>query len=278
MGKIIWLASFPKSGNTWLRAFLHNLLLNPDKPVYINDLNTFCVGESARGHYERFLAGPWPEWTDSQVAEARPKVHKALTGLSPDNVFVKTHCALALDHGHPTVNLEETAGAIYIVRNPLDVTVSVTHHMDMTIDQAMVAMANPDGRTTTKEKFVTEPRGSWSNHVGSWTARPHSTLLVVRYEDMLGKPDETFGRVVRFLGLDPPPARVKNAIAMSSFDVLQAQERRWGFVERGDRTDMFFREGRAGQWKDVLGRDQVAQIVAAQREQMARFGYIPQGF
>ncbi|MGH6718604.1 MAG: sulfotransferase domain-containing protein [Alphaproteobacteria bacterium] len=277
MGKIIWLASFPKSGNTWVRAFLRNLLLNPDKPVYINDLGTFCMGESTRKNFDPFLEGPWRAWTDPAVAEARPKVHAALTGLSPDSVFVKTHCALAMDHGHPTVNLEQTAGAIYIVRNPLDITVSLTHHTGMTVDQAIVAMANPEGRTKTKEKFVTEPRGSWSNHVASWTGRPHPGLLVVRYEDMLEGPDAAFGRVVRFLGLDPPPVRFKNAINMSSFDVLQAQEQRWGFVERGSTSKMFFRAGRAGQWKEALTPAQIAQVIAAHRAEMARFGYLPSG-
>jgi hypothetical protein len=278
MGKIIWLASFPKSGNTWLRAFLHNLLLNPDKPVYINELDTFSTSESARKHYEPFLEGPWQDWADPEVAAARIKVHAALTGLSLDNVFVKTHCALAIDHGHPTVNLDETAGAIYIVRNPLDVTISLTHHTGMTVDQTIQAMANPEGRTRTEEKYVTEPRGSWSNHVASWTHRPHPGLLVVRYEDMLEKPDEAFGRVARFLGLDPPTVRFKNAINMSSFKVLRTQEERWGFVERSPNAAMFFREGRAGQWQEALAPEQVARVIAAHRQQMARFGYPPPGF
>lgn len=70
MGKIIWLASYPKSGNTWTRAFLHNLLLNPDKLVYINDLDTFCAGESTTANYKLHLDTPFATWTEEDGARA----------------------------------------------------------------------------------------------------------------------------------------------------------------------------------------------------------------
>jgi hypothetical protein len=278
MGKIIWLASYPKSGNTWTRAFLHNLLLNPDKPVYINDLDTFCVGESATGYYKLFLDTPLETWTEEDVAATRAKVHAKLTEASSDNVFVKTHCALASDHGHPTVNLEVTAGAIYIVRNPLDVAISAAHHNGLSLDQSIRLLAKPDARSKTGEKHVHEFRGSWSQHVASWTARPHPTLHVMRYEDMLTKPRETFGRLAKFLGLDPPEARLQNAINMSSFEVLREQERRWGFREKSEHADAFFRAGGADQWKGKLSPKQIALTINMHRQQMMRFGYMPPGY
>lgn len=278
MGKIIWLASYPKSGNTWTRAFLHNLLLKPDKPVYINDLDTFCVGESGTAYFKLFLETPRETWTEDDVARARPLVHAKLTEASVDNVFVKTHCALAKDHGHPTVNLEVTAGAIYIVRNPLDVVLSAAHHNGLSVAQSIRLMAKPDARSKTNDKHVHEFRGSWSQHVASWTAQAHPTLHVMRYEDMLAKPRDAFGGLVRFLGLNPPEARIQNAINMSSFEVLREQEKRWGFREKSEHADAFFRSGRSEQWKDKLTRDQIALMVSAHRQQMARFGYVPAGF
>jgi uncharacterized protein (DUF924 family) len=278
MGKIIWLASYPKSGNTWTRAFLHNLLINPDKPIYINDLDTFCVGESGTGYYKLFLDTPREQWTEDDVARTRPQVHVKLTEASPDNVFVKTHCALTSDHGHPTVNLEVTAGAIYIVRNPLDVVLSAAHHNGLSINRSIRLMSKPNARSKTNDKHVHEFRGSWSQHVSSWTARPHPTLHVMRYEDMLATPRETFARLAKFLGLDPPEPRMQKAIAMSSFEVLKEQERRWGFREKTEHADAFFRAGTSEQWKDKLTRDQVAAMVNHHRQQMMRFGYVPPGF
>ena len=278
MGNLIWLASFPKSGNTWLRAFLHNLLLNPDKPIYINDLDTFCLGESALSHFKKFDPRPYTEYTEQDVAKLRPQVHRKFTTASPDSVFVKTHNALLVDHGLPVITLEVTAGTIYVMRNPLDVTISLAHHLAIPIEGAIRSMALPGTRTKNSEKFVYELRGSWSQHVASWTARPHPALHVVRYEDMIERPEQTFAGVARFLGLNPPRARLLSAINMASFPVLKEQERQHGFREKPDHAEAFFREGKAGQWKTKLAREQVAAVVRIHRQQMTRFGYVPPGF
>jgi hypothetical protein len=100
----------------------------------------------------------------------------------------------------------------------------------------------------------------------------------MRYEDMLEKPLSTFGGLVKFLGIDAPRARIERAIKLSSFRVLQEQERRHGFRERSPVAAAFFREGKAGQWRKALSREQAAAIVAAHRPQMERFGYVPEGF
>ena len=91
MGALIWLASYPKSGNTWTRAFLHNLLKNPDKPADINQLNQFCLGEDRAELYRQFTDRPLTELTPAEVSAIRPKVHELLTHSFPDSVFVKTH-------------------------------------------------------------------------------------------------------------------------------------------------------------------------------------------
>ncbi|MEE8535288.1 MAG: sulfotransferase domain-containing protein, partial [Kiloniellales bacterium] len=119
---------------------------------------------------------------------------------------------------------------------------------------------------------------SWSNHVRSWTQTENPWLMVLRYEDMLDSPQKSFGRVARFLGLDPPRDRLKRAIKFSSFKVLRRQEDRHGFRERSEKAKNFFRKGTSGQWKTALTAEQVARIVGDQRQQMQRFGYLPPGF
>jgi hypothetical protein len=277
MGNLIWLASYPKSGNTWLRAFLHNLLRNPDKPFDINKLTSFSAVDSLADWYRHFETRPAVELAPQDVARLRPRVHRLMTTASRDNVFVKTHNALAEDFGVPTVTLEVTAGAIYIVRNPLDVAVSYSHHLGASIDHTIELMARPGARTVNTEDWVTEKMGSWSEHVASWTAKAHPTLHVLRYEDMHAAPERIFGGVARFLGLSPPRERLMKAIRLSSFEVLAEQERRHGFREKSVAAERFFRAGKAGQWRDVLSEGQVRAIVAAHREQMARFGYLPEG-
>ena len=273
MGKLIWLASYPKSGNTWLRAFLHNLLRNPDTPFDINELRSFCVVDSVAELYARIDPRPPLELGPQGVAMLRPRVHRFITTASPDDVFVKTHNARLADFGVPTVTAEVTAGMIYVVRNPLDVAVSFAHHLGASLDDAIALMNEPGARTPITAEWVGELLGSWSEHVASWTAASAPTLHVMRYEDMHAKPVKTFAAVARFLGLDPPRERVEKAIRASAFRVLQDQEDRHGFVEKSRAADRFFREGMTGGWRRALNPAQVAQLALAHRDQMTRFGY-----
>ncbi len=275
MGGILWLASYPKSGNTWLRAFLHNFMRNPDQPYDINKLMEFTAGESQTVLYRKFDPRPWTEYSLDDVARLRPLVHRELTKAFPDTVFAKTHNALLEDRGHPTVNLEVTAGAIYVVRNPLDVAISYSHHLGITIDEVIKVMATKGAMTTPSEKHVYEFMSSWSQHVESWTGKPNPRLLVLRYEDMLESPFKSFGAVAKFLGINAPRDRLDKAIKQSSFKVLKNQEKAKGFIERPAKAESFFRKGEAGQWRHDLTPEQVKQIVSDHREQMDRFGYVP---
>jgi hypothetical protein len=275
MGAIIWLASYPKSGNTWLRAFLHNLLRNPQEGYDINKLDEFTIGESAYEWYRRFDERPAQAYSDAEVAALRPKVHRFLTTIFPDSIFVKTHCAVMEDHGFPTVTFEVTAGAIYVVRNPLDVAISYAHHFGLSLDAMIHYMAKQRAQIWASNNHVCELLGSWSEHVESWTSKPSSGLHVVRYEDMLMKPQIAFGEIVRFLGLKVPLKRLERAIARSSFRVLQEQERRHGFKEKSEFAERFFREGKSGEWRRLLTPEQIDRVVTAHSLQMKRFGYLP---
>jgi hypothetical protein len=277
MAGIIWLASYPKSGNTWLRAFLHNFLRDPDRPYDINKLTDVTAGESQASWYRSVAPDFDLDPSDERVRELRPLVHRAISQRSPDTVLVKTHNALVEEDGHPLVNFEVTAGAIYIVRNPLDVAISFSHHNGRSIDEIIDFMSAKSAQTVANEVNVYERYGPWSEHVASWTSTPSATLHVMRYEDMLANPWKSFSGLVKFLGLNAPRPRIEKAIRLSSFRVLKEQEQRGGFRERPARMEAFFREGKAGQWRKILTPEQVSAIVTAHREQMARFGYVPPG-
>jgi sulfotransferase family protein len=277
MAGIIWLASYPKSGSTWLRSFLHNFLSDPDRSYDINKLTDLTAGESMTALYRAQDPSLDAHYTDERVRELRPLVHRAIARNSPQGVLVKTHNALVADEGHPLISLDLTAGAIYIVRNPLDVAISFSHHNRTTVDNIIEFMNTSSAATKSNEMNVYECYDTWSGHVASWTETPSPTLHVLRYEDMLAHPHRTFAAVAKFLGIEAPRQRIEKAIRLSSFQVLKEQERRQGFRERPARMEAFFRAGKAGQWKKELTEEQVAAIVSAHREQMARFGYVPEG-
>lgn len=275
MGKIVWLASYPKSGNTWLRAFLHNLFRRPDSAYDINRLIDFCTSESAIGWYQQVAKRPIAEMTHAEIAQLRPAVHARLTEIFPDNVFAKTHNALVEESGVPTITMAQTAGAIYVVRNPLDICISFADHYGLSIDHAIAEMNRPGMTTKVTETHVYEAFGSWSENVESWTARPSPALHVMRYEDMLAQPEQTFGAVSHFLGLNPTAERLRQAIDLSSFKELRRQEEQSGFKERSKESARFFRVGSAGQWRTKLSPQQVEAVVRANEKQMQRFAYLP---
>jgi hypothetical protein len=277
---IVWVASYPKSGNTWTRTFLHNLVRiqsGERGEQDINEMNRFSTWELDKKVYARFLGfEPDNKTHRTAIAASRHKVQEHIANAVEGIIFIKTHSALVVDRGHTTINFAVTAGAVYIVRNPLDVAISYAHHMGKPIDVAIEQLACKDIETPGTDRAVYEVFGSWSQHVHSWTRNPHRALCVMRYEDMLADPEKTFGGLARHLLLNPTPAQLKEAIDLSSFGRLQAQEKSKGFRERPKESDEnFFREGRAGQWNDVLTRKQVERIVRDHGEQMRRFGYLP---
>lgn len=278
MGGIIWLASYPKSGNTWMRSFLHNLLRNSQQPVDINELDHFCIGESSSAQYRKYLKESVDTVDHEVLAKLRPKVQRDYTTYFPDSVFVKTHNFLGKWHGVDLHNMDVTAGGIYVLRNPLDVVLSMTHHFGEDIDGAIARMANEGALTAAGPEHVPEFHSSWSRHVESWTGRPNPQLLVVRYEDLTLKPRKFFKQVSTFLGLKPSKERLERAIRNSSFKALKRQEETKGFKEKSEFAQSFFREGKTEQWREKLSEDQIRRIVSDHREQMERFGYVPKGY
>ncbi len=275
MGAIIWLASYPKSGNTWLRAFLFNLLRNPPQPASINELDSFCIGESAGGWYARRAGRPLGDMKMDAVMALRPQVHRDFTRAFPDSVFVKTHnflgecCNIALQ------TMDVTAGAVYVVRNPLDVVISMSDHFGVNLDDAIERLADKSAATETTNEHAAEFHSDWSTHVKSWTGQANPGLHSMRYEDMLDRPNRSFRQLATFLGLTPPKDRLRKAIKFSSFETLKAQEQKGSFKERSEYSQAFFRSGRKQQWRSVLSTPQIDRIVRDHGEQMARFNYLP---
>lgn len=277
---IIWIASYPRSGNTWTRAFINalvNLIRNPSfTGIDINRIEEFSASESAAAQYEKFLGRPPIEADTAAVAAARPKVQEEIVRTTNRPVFIKTHNARLAEHNVPIINMAVSSGAIYVVRNPLDVAISFAHLRDIGIDQAISDMATKAfGRRTDREN-VRVITGTWSEHVASWAGQPHQAVLVVRYEDMVEKPSTTFAAIAAHLLMRPSEEQLARAIEMSGFATLRTKEEAAGFKEKPETSkDLFFREGRSGQWRERLTKAQVARVVADHGPVMQRFGYLP---
>jgi len=276
---IIWLASFPKSGNTWMRAFLANYLMDPSEPVDINDLRFHCYGDGFWLHLEKLSGRKKDDLTPEDVAKLRPRLHAWFANSQNHDVFVKTHNIIGKLHGTPLITPSATAGAIYIVRNPLDVAVSFAHHYQVSYARAAQLLGEPKNHVPRSEEQAAMLLGSWSQHVRSWTEAKGMSRCLVRYEDMVRTPEAAFGRVLEFLRVPFESARLAKAIEFSSFEKLSGQEKSGGFREaRPDGSTSFFRSGAVGQWAEELEQEQIERICKDQREVMQVLGYItPEG-
>lgn len=275
---IVWLASYPKSGNTWVRSFLNNLHAVMEhgldvEPQSINDMQRLTAWDIGAAQYQNFLDKPIAECTPQEIDSVRSKVQQAVTAHNTGVLLVKTHNALVMTNGYPTINFSVTAGAIYIVRNPLDVAVSFSHHIGQSIDEAIRIMSTPGHRPRDSEKTVGEVYGSWRENVASWTKNPHPAMLTLRYEDLHEDPEKSFSKLANHLRQFPNPKELQKAIELSSFATLQSQEKEKGFTEKPKTLDKFFRSGKTDQWKDVLNEQQIATIRAVNGPEMQKFGY-----
>jgi hypothetical protein len=273
MAKIVWLASYPKSGNTWLRAFLHNYITQATAPHSINALTDFSVSECNAAFFAKYDPRPAAEYSTQDVQRLRPLVHQDLTSLHDDLVFVKTHNAALALHDVPLCTPAVTAGAVYLVRDPRDVAISYAQYTGQSIDQVIAFMAKTGAANRGTGAQVFEFLSSWSRHVGSWTqSRFHH---VARYEDMLEKPAGTFGGIIRFLGDDPDPARLARAISFSNFETLSGQEGEHGYAANAPGASAkFFRAGKSGQWQNILTAPQIKRIETDHAAVMRRFFYL----
>ena len=285
---IVWIAAWPKSGTTWLRALLTSYLREDGGPPAINAL----MGQPAnhREAFDEYLGLDSSDMTDEEVAHYLPRFREVLAerlrsnrlphepergGNAPS--FIKTHEAYRVPGGAPRFPPAGCAGVVYLIRNPLDVAVSYAHHLHWPIDRTIALMADPAAHESLFPGGIfprlPEPLTTWSGHVSSWTEQTALRLHVARYEDLLADPAAGFGAIARFAGLEWDAARLDRAIDHTAFRRLKAQEAESGYGEKQPTAPSFFRAGVAGSWRTALTAAQVRAVTSAHGEVMDRFGY-----
>jgi len=276
-GSIIWLASYPKAGNTWFRIFLTNLLSDNNAPASINDLTNTPIA-SSRTIFDNTTGLESSDLSHEEIDRLRPDVYKTLSDEATEALFMKVHDACTLNvEGNLIFPREASKGVIYIIRNPLDVAVSFAHHSNITIDDSVkIICCDTSALCHSIKKLNHQLRqytGTWNKHVLSWLESGIPTCLI-RFEDMKAAPLETFLKAVRFAGLEQSREQIQKAINFSSFDELKRQEVCNGFKECVSTDHNFFRKGKVGSWREELTDEQVHIIITSNRSVMRRFGYL----
>lgn len=275
---VIWLASYPKSGNTWLRMAMAALRSDVDR-IDINgfrDRNEVIAG--LRETFDMLMPFDAADLGVNEILAARPELLRRFVRTLPPCSPLKTHDAFVrTPRGEWLFPPEITAATIHVVRDPRDVALSYAAHRWATIDEIIAFMADPDamlargGREPSAQ--LPQPLGSWSAHAASWLDDAEPTPLLVRYEDMIADLPTALRRVADHLGWAIEPGAPERAAAATRFELLRKAEAEKGFGERPPSAQRFFRSGRAGGWRDVLSADQALRIERVHGPMMARLGY-----
>ena len=273
MGEIIWIASFPKSGNTWMRAFLANYVLNQQEPYPIDELGSFSLSDTRPRFFQEASGQPVEQLSQTDTLKLRWKCQELIAEFKNHDHFVKTHSRYGNYNSYSLINDCVSKGAIYLARNPLDLVISYSAHLGVSIDEAIDAIDGSPNFTVEADNNVVTVMGSWSEHVDSWLTNERVPRILVRYEDLVKDPTKEFNKVLTTLGMKIDHNQLKNAIRFSSFSELAKQETISGFRERPPHAKQFFRQGISGQWNDILERSQVQKIIAAHGNVMNKLGY-----
>ncbi len=274
---IIWLASYPKSGNTWCRALISNLL--NETIVNINQLQTDGIA-SARSSFENATLINSTVLSYDEIDIIRPQVYNHLSNSSQKPLYIKVHDAYTLNTANqPIFPAHATKGVIYIVRNPLDVAISYAAHNNSSIDKAIELLNDSShcmsAKTTGVSNQFRQKLLTWSEHVNSWLTQTEIPLLLIRYEDLHTQPQETVAQLAKFCGLAADDANVAKSILNSDFKNLQSQEQQDSFREKPQNMEKFFRKGLAGGWQNELTSAQIEAIINKHNSVMQQLGYLP---
>ena len=276
---IIWISSYPKSGNTWVRTFISTYYLSS------SDKFDFSMLKNIRQF-------PHEKFFDKKISDINSAINNwdlAQYNINLRNklIFLKTHGALVKINNTAFTNKRHTLGAIYIVRDPRNVVTSLANHYQLTFDESLKFMTN-------KKKFLLKKSdssnfgnftflNSWSEHYKSWLYNKEFNLLFIKYEDLENDTLNTFKKIVKFLNKITKKDkkididRLVKIIDTISFETLKKKENEEGFPEaiinNEKQTIDFFYLGKKNKWQKLLSSKQIDRINYIFNDDLKRLGY-----
>ncbi len=275
--QIIWLASYPKSGNTWLRCFLDAYFLGD---LDINEL--LCSAQDDRCDKQQIGDGSDIAKLPIQVQHlTRPMgllrvVRHYNESDNPIPLFLKTHTANLVTNGIELLTECLTKSIIHIVRDPRDVLPSFANHMGVDLDQALEYMRDKYRNLTGQERgAVADFISSWGYHTESFITTETHNIRTFLYEDMRENPERVFTEMLMHAGVVPNPKRVSEAVEITKLENLRKREKADGFREGSPKAkNPFFHKGQVGGWRDTIEPRHRTAIEKAFGRTMKRLGYI----
>ena len=280
---IIWIASYPKSGNTWLRSLLSSYFFSKNGVFNFNQLDNIkqfsCKNlnssEINSSNYQTIVSKNWIP--TQEIINKDKKIH-----------FLKTHNAICSINGNSFTNQNNTIAAIYIIRDPRNVITSISNHYNLSLQDSLEFIKNKKKIIFPNKKKINNHDdfnfiSNWSDHYSSWKNINFAPIKIVKYEDLTRDTNKTFISILEFLSkfikFNFDKSKIKNSIDSTTFDKLAEMEREVGFAESSDSTlnskkIRFFHLGNKNTWSNLLDKNVSHDIDDFFKKEMKTLGYL----
>jgi hypothetical protein len=280
---IIWIASYPKSGNTWLRSLISSYFFTDDGFFdfkLLKNIPSYPSPPFFEKYPDKFDK---PEATAKYWIPEQERINKNNNKL----IFLKTHNALCKINGYSFTDNKNSLGAVHIIRDPRNVISSISNHYQIDLDEALKFMKTPN-----KAIFVKKDQRylgfnalfSWSSNNKSWSECQKFPILTIKYEDLEKETFETFKKVFEFikkvskLKEDFNQKKAEVAIKNCNFEKLQKLEKEKGFYEAISKKNSsekikFFNLGNKNNYKDLLNKNLIDEINLFYKDELKKYNY-----
>ncbi len=282
---IIWIASYPKCGNTWVRSFISALLYTEDGKFTFKNLESipqYPIRHQFSGFLEDF----------SDINSIKKNWITTQTKMNLDNKvkFLKTHHVNCKIDNHAFTNFDNTLGVIYIVRDPRNVLTSLINHYSLNnqleAKKFLFEEKNWLGfkKENNKIQLTRFPTliSSWKTNYNSWK-NTSKNLLLIKYENLISNPELEFSKLTNYLeniiNIKFDKNKIENAINSTSFETLKNKELKEGFIEGAkDKTNdgkkRFFNLGPENNWKNLVKKEIVDEVEKNFEIEMKELNYL----
>ena len=274
---ILWISSYPKSGNTWIRTFLSTYYFSKS-----DEFNFDLLKNIRQFPHKKFF-----DTNINSIELAINNWDKAQSDINSKNkiVFLKTHSALVKINDIPFTSKRHSLGSIYIIRDPRNIITSMSNHYQLNFDEALKFMID-------EKKFLIDSNtpnnfgnftflNSWSNHYKSWMENKEFKTFFVKYEDLESNAQETFYKIIVFINRltgvkeEINIERVNRIIESVNFERLKMKEEKDGFPEAisNKKKIKFFYLGKKNNWRNLLKKSQLETLNSTFKLDLDRLKY-----
>ena len=279
---IIWLASYPKSGNTWIRSIISALLYSSDGVFnfkLLNKINQFPE--------KRYFRDSVKDFNNFNEIKKNWILEQDKINLDNKIKIFKTHQGNYTVENDSFTNKENTQAIVYIVRDPRSLVKSISNHYTLSLDRALNFLITPrmigNGKSWDEDpRGLFNLLGKWNDHYQSWT-KYKENLLIIKYEDLIINPENELSKIIeflkRYLKFETTEQKNKKILETTTFKNLKKIEENGEFFENAkDKLTKnkvnFFHLGPENNWKDNLDKKIINEIEKNFYKEMTELGYI----